>query len=47
MLNKIEKNPCVGVTIKGERKKKDIQFIEFKDIPIFLQEEYKYGYSVD
>mgnify|MGYP001258109800 CR=1 FL=1 len=43
-LNKIEKNPCVGATIKGQSKKKDIQFIESKDIPAFLQEAYKYGY---
>lgn len=43
-LGKIEKNPCQGVTIKGKKKEKEIQFIDSGDIPRFLQEAYKYDY---
>ncbi|MDP5273989.1 site-specific integrase [Chengkuizengella sp. 2205SS18-9] len=43
-LGKIKNNPCVGVTIKGEKKDKEIKYMESKDIPIFLKEIYKYDY---
>ncbi|MED5052656.1 site-specific integrase [Anoxybacillus rupiensis] len=43
-LNKIEKNPCAGVTIKGIQKEQEIKFIESKDISLFLQTAYQYGY---
>jgi len=43
-LNKIEKNPCVGVTIKGNQKEQELKFIESKDINLFLQTAYQYGY---
>ncbi|SEB16027.1 Site-specific recombinase XerD [Thalassobacillus cyri] len=43
-LNIIQTNPCEGVTIKGERKERTIQFIESEDIPVFLREAYQYGY---
>lgn len=43
-LNKIEKNPCVGVTIKGNLKEQELKFIESKDINLFLQTAYQYGY---
>ena len=44
ILQKVEKNPCAGVTIKGEDKNEDIKFIESEHIAKFLQEAYKYGY---
>ncbi|UOQ93380.1 site-specific integrase [Halobacillus shinanisalinarum] len=43
-IHKLQKNPCEGVTLKGDKKKKDVQFIDSGDIPSFLQEAYKYGY---
>lgn len=43
-IGKVNKNPCLGVTIKGEKKKDEIKFIDSGDIPIFLQEAYKYDY---
>lgn len=43
-LQKIEKNPCVGATVKGMKSEKKIKFIESSDISIFLQESYKYDY---
>lgn len=43
-LGKIEKNPCIGVEIKGEKKKNAIRFIESEDIPAFLHAAYQYGY---
>ncbi|ANY71697.1 integrase [Paenibacillus ihbetae] len=44
-LGKLEKNPCVGVTIKGqEKKQQSIHFIESSDIPKFLQAAHQYGY---
>ncbi|MCJ8015255.1 site-specific integrase [Paenibacillus sp. KQZ6P-2] len=43
-LYKLEKNPCIGVEIKGEKKNNEIQFIESKDIPNFLQAAHQYGY---
>lgn len=44
MLAKIEKNPCTGASIKGQRKKESIKFIESSDIPHFLQAAHKYDY---
>ncbi|WP_277674116.1 site-specific integrase, partial [Piscibacillus halophilus] len=38
-------NPCVGATIKGKSKKKEIKFIDSTDIPIFLKTAYEYGYT--
>lgn len=35
ILNKIQKNPCVGVEIKGTKREKKIQFIESEYIAIF------------
>jgi integrase len=43
-LQKIEKNPCAGVTIKGEEKELDLKFIESEHISKFLKVAYKYGY---
>lgn len=45
ILGKIEKNPCEGVTIKGQIKEDDIKFIESEDIPTFLKEAYAYEYN--
>lgn len=44
VLSKVEKNPCSGVTIKGEKKENEIKFIESEHISTFLQEAYKYDY---
>ena len=44
ILRKIDKNPCTGATIKGDKTNNSIQYIESKDIPTFLQQAYKYGY---
>ncbi|KMY49534.1 site-specific integrase [Peribacillus loiseleuriae] len=43
-LGKIEKNPCVGVEIKGEKKEQELQFIESEHISDFLKASYEYGY---
>ncbi|QCT02697.1 Phage integrase [Paenibacillus algicola] len=43
-LQKIRKNPCNGVTIKGHRSKSNVQFIESSDIPNFLSAARQYGY---
>jgi len=43
-LDKLQKNPCQGVTIKGERKEREIEYIESDHIVHFLQVAYKYGY---
>jgi integrase len=43
-LSKLEKNPCNGVTIKGQKKNIAIKFIESENIPTFLQEAHQYGY---
>ena len=45
ILGKIDKNPCEGVTIKGQSKKEGIKFIESEDIPTFLKEAYAYEYN--
>ncbi|MGK9252400.1 tyrosine-type recombinase/integrase [Paenibacillus humicus] len=44
-LGKLEKNPCIGVEIKGDRKKRNVKFISSHDIPKLLQELRKYGYE--
>jgi integrase len=44
ILNKIEKNPCLGVTIKGKSKEPGLKFIDSGDISRFLQEAYQYDY---
>lgn len=44
LIGKIEKNPCIGVEIKGFKKREGIKFIESSDISRFLQEAHKYGY---
>lgn len=44
ILNKIEKNPCVGSIVKGKKKDKSIQFLESRDIPFFLKSAFQYGY---
>ncbi|NKQ20623.1 site-specific integrase [Brevibacillus laterosporus] len=43
-LGKIEKNPCIGATIKGQQKVQTLKFMESKDIPFFLQQAYQYNY---
>ncbi|MFJ7831763.1 tyrosine-type recombinase/integrase [Peribacillus sp. NPDC097284] len=45
VLEKVKKNPCAGVEIRGEKKKREIQFIESEHIAEFLQIAYKYDYS--
>lgn len=44
-LRKIDRNPCIGSTMKGEDKEKQIKFIDSSDIPLFLSEAFKYGYE--
>ncbi|MGN7457861.1 tyrosine-type recombinase/integrase [Paenibacillus pasadenensis] len=44
-LGKLEKNPCIGVEIKGDRKKRNVKFIGSDDIPKLMQELRKYGYE--
>ncbi|WP_312093714.1 tyrosine-type recombinase/integrase [Niallia sp.] len=44
ILQKVEKNPCVGVTIKGEEKPREIKFIDSEDLSNFLKEAYKDDY---
>lgn len=44
ILGKIERNPCNGAVIKGEKKKAVIQFIDSGDISKFLQVSHQYGY---
>ncbi|APQ59870.1 Tyrosine recombinase XerC [Paenibacillus polymyxa] len=41
---KLERNPCIGSIIKGERKQKTIDFIDSEDIPRFLYTARGYGY---
>jgi integrase len=43
-LGKLEKNPCNGVTIRGNKKKKEVKFIESEHISLFLQTAHQYGY---
>lgn len=43
-IGKLEKNPCIGVTIKGTRTKKEFSFIDSSDIPNFLQAAHQYDY---
>lgn len=43
-LKKIESNPCEGVVIKGKDNKRDAEFIDSQDVPVFLKQAYKYGY---
>lgn len=44
VIGKLERNPCKGVTIKGEEKLKQLKFIDSDDIPGFLQMSRQYGY---
>jgi integrase len=45
LVGKTEKNPCAGVTIKGNsRTHADIKFIESEHIANFLKSAYEYGY---
>ncbi|MGF9644082.1 tyrosine-type recombinase/integrase [Paenibacillus sp. MABNS29] len=41
---KLERNPCKGSIIKGDGKKKSIEFIDSGDIPNFLHTARGYGY---
>lgn len=43
-LGKLEKSPCIGAAIKGQKRNNAIKFIESDHIPLFLQEAHKYGY---
>jgi integrase len=40
----LQKNPCLGATVKGKEKQKEIQFIDSADIPPFLQAAYQDNY---
>lgn len=45
ILGKLERNPCTGVTIKGERKNNnELKFVDSDDVPKLLQAAYEYGY---
>ncbi|GLV61745.1 site-specific integrase [Bacillus mycoides] len=44
ILEKIQKNPCVGVEIKVKAKEPEVKFIESDRIAEFLREAYKYDY---
>lgn len=44
-LSKLEKNPCDGATIKGEKKEQQLMYMDSSDISLFLQEAYKYEYN--
>lgn len=44
ILEKLPKNPCIGVEIKIKKKESNIQFIESEYISGFLREAYKYDY---
>lgn len=46
VLGKIAKNPCVGVEIKTNRKRKkdELEYMRSEDIPTFLRAAYQYGY---
>ncbi len=44
-IGKIQKNPCLGVSIKGNRKEKGIKYMESQHIPLFLQTAHQYGYN--
>lgn len=41
---KLERNPCKGSVIKGNKKKNSIEFIDSGDIPKFLHAARGYGY---
>ncbi|RCK11020.1 hypothetical protein DT075_27615 [Bacillus licheniformis] len=44
LLGKIEKNPCVGIEIKTNKKREyNIEFINSDDLPLFLRTAYQYG----
>ncbi|MFJ8256631.1 integrase [Peribacillus asahii] len=43
-LGKSQKNPCVGVMMKGKQKEHEVKFIESEHIGDFLQAAYEYGY---
>ncbi|WP_074607838.1 tyrosine-type recombinase/integrase [Bacillus paranthracis] len=44
ILEKIPKNPCIGVEIKVKVKESEVKFIESDRIADFLREAYKYDY---
>ncbi len=44
ILGKLEKNPCEGAIIKGEKKQREVKFIDSEVIPVFLKEAMRYGY---
>ncbi|WP_050181353.1 site-specific integrase [Domibacillus robiginosus] len=44
ILGILQKNPCLGATVKGTEKQKEIQFIDSADIPAFLQAAYQDNY---
>ena len=45
VLNKLEKNPCKNVVIKGEVKNKEVKYIEPSDIQKFLTFAYADNYN--
>jgi len=44
-IGKLDRNPCTGVDIKGQRNKRSVEYIDSDDIPIFLQAARQYGYT--
>lgn len=44
VLGQIKKNPCEGVTIKGQDKKDEIKYVDSEHVGELLKEAYKYGY---
>lgn len=45
LLNKLDKNPCKNVVIKGKTKSKEFKYIESSDIPKFLTTAYADNYN--
>lgn len=43
-LEKVMKNPCAGVEMKGKKKEPEIKFIESEHISDFLKAAHEYGY---
>ncbi|MCP3762084.1 site-specific integrase [Domibacillus sp. A3M-37] len=44
ILGILQRNPCLGATVKGTKKQEEIQFIDSADIPSFLQAAYQDNY---
>ncbi|WP_329470490.1 integrase [Exiguobacterium sp. 9-2] len=44
ILGILQRKPCLGATVKGMKKQKEIQFIDSVVIPVFLQIAYQNNY---